>query len=310
MSDRAGDPFVAAREMALALGAFAPPVPTVELSVERAPAPALARFRLGQVPAQGWVPSAAFVGRRAAGKSTLALALADFASTGADLAVSCAQVSWGGTLLAYDTPGLRAAGQPRLCARLRDALAPDPPDLMIAVFSATEVDAGVDDDVHDLLALSRGWTRRRGGAPALLAVLHRVDELPPFDRDPGLDDPDRVRAVATATRVLRARLASLDGRCPIVATSAVGGALDPPGARGLQDHARSLLALRLGTPGERSAAFERCLGALGAGDDPGAASRVADLRRRWGALDAEARAIVLHPRGWAAATGGRSERGG
>jgi hypothetical protein len=305
-TDAGRDPFTAAREMAVALAELAPPVPTIELSIERSPSPALARFRLGQVPAQGWVPSMAFVGRRAVGKSSLALSLADFASTGDDLAVSCAQVTWGGSLIAYDTPGLRAAGRPELRAQLRDALAPDPPDLMIAVFSVTEVDAGIDDDVEDLLALSRGWTLRRRSAPALLAVLHRIDELPPFDRHSAHDDPDRALAIATATRVLRARLSPLDGRCPIVATSAVGGALDGPGATAIGEHARSMLSQRLGTPGERAAAFERCLGSLRSGDD---SASLSPLRRRWAALDDEARAILLHPRGWAAASGGRSERG-
>ena len=305
-TDAGRDPFTAPREMAVALAELAPPVPTIELPVERSPSAALARFRLGQVPAQGWVPSMALVGRRAVGKSTLALGLADFASTGDDLAVSCAQVSWGGSLIAYDTPGLRAAGRPELRAQLRDALAPDPPDLMVAVFSVTEVDAGIDDDVEDLVALSRGWTLRRRSAPAVLAVLHRIDELPPFDRHSAPDDPDRALAVATATRVLRAHLSPLDGRCPIVATSAVGGALDRHGAAAIGGHARAMLSQRLGTPGERSAAFERCLGSLRPGEDP---ALISSLRRRWAALDDEARAILLHPRGWAAASGGRSERG-
>ena len=305
-TDAGRDPFTAAREMAVALAELAPPVPTIELSIERSPAPTLARFRLGQVPAQGWVPSMAFVGRRAVGKSTLALGLADFASTGDELAVSCAQVSWGGSLIAYDTPGLRAAGRPELRAQLRDALAPDPPDLMIAVFSVTEVDAGIDDDVEDLVALSRGWTLRRRSPPAVLAVLHRVDELPPFDRHCAPDDPERALAIETATRVLRAHLSPLDGRCPIVATSAVGGALAPAGAAALGEHARAMLSRRLGTPAERAAAFERCLGSLRAGDESASRSQ---LRRRWAALDDEARAILLHPRGWAAASGGRSERG-
>ena len=306
MTDGVRDPFVAAREMALGLGEFAPPVPSIELPIERPPWTALARFRLGQVPAEGWVPSIAFVGRRAVGKSSLALALAGFASTGEDLAVSCAQVSWAGTFIAHDTPGLRAAGRPQLRTQLRDALAADPPDLLIAVFSATEVDAGIDDDVDDLLALSRGWTNPQGRAPAVLALLHRIDELPPFDLHPEPADPDRALAIATATRVLRARLSPLDGHCPIVATSLADGVLNPHVARALTDHVRSSLVHRLGTARDRVAAFERCLRSFRAGDD-GAALTTA--RRRWAALDEEARMILLHPRGWAMASGGRSERG-
>lgn len=309
MSEGARDPFVAAREMALAISEFAPAVPTIELAIEHPPHGPLARFRLGQVPSEGWVPSIALVGRRAVGKSSLSVSLADFASTGQELAVSCVQASWGGTLLAYDTPGLRSAGRPRVRSQLREALAPDPPDVMVAVFSATEVDAGIDDDLDDLVDLSRAWTPRRARPPAIIAALHRVDELPPFDRDLTSDDPERSRSIATATRVLRAHLSPLDGRCPIVATSTIGGGLDATGVRSLAVHAGSLLAQRLGTPGDRSAAFDRCLGAQRPADDPSALEALARLRRRWAALDDEARSILLHPRGWQTATGGRSERG-
>ncbi|MDO9020261.1 MAG: hypothetical protein Q8S73_32545 [Deltaproteobacteria bacterium] len=306
MSDRARDPLVAARELSLALASLAPAVPGIEVSVERPPSVALARFRLGQVPAQGWSPSLAFVGRRAVGKSSLALALAGFASTGGDLAASVSEVPGGGTVLAYDTPGLRAAGRPHLRAQLRDALAADPPDLLLAVFSVTEVDAGVDDDVEDLLALSRAWTPRRGPPPAIIAVLHRIDELPPFDLDPAPSDPDRALAIATATRVLRARLAPLDGLCPIVTTAVIGASLDPVAARSVHGHVRALLAQRLRTPRARAAAFERCLDGLRRAEGGEA---YAQLRRGWQALDDRARMILLHPRGWAAETSGRSEPG-
>lgn len=306
MSDRARDPLVAAREFSLALAELVPAVPGIEVTVERPPTLALARFRLGQVPAQGWAPSMAFVGRRAVGKSSLALALVGFASTGGDLAASAVEVPGGGTALVFDTPGLRAAGRPHLRVQLRDALAPDPPDVMLAVFSVTEVDAGVDDDVEDLLALSRAWTPRRAVPPAIIGVLHRVDELPPFDLDLAPSDPDRALAIATATRVLRARLAPLDGLCPIVTTSVPGASLEPGAARSLHGHLRALLAQRVRTPRARAAAFERCLDGLrGAGER----EAEAQLRRGWEALDDQARMIVLHPRGWAAETSGRSEPG-
>ncbi len=298
MSERR-DPIVDARAMADAIGEVAPPVPTIELDLSREPVARLTRFRLGQVPAHGWAPSMAIVGRRSVGKSSLAMALASFASTGAAHAVSCAVVPWGGTVLVHDTPGLRSAGSPGLRARLADALHDDPPDLALAVFSATEVDAGIDDDVDDLRVLLRAWTLRRGAAPSLLVALHRVDELPPFDREAPADDPERLVATETATRVLRARLSPIDGRCPIVATSVTSDETRVSGVSALADAARGLLALRVGTEAHRAAAFDRALARLG---DPA-------LKARWGALGDAARAIVLHPRGWAATTAGRSERG-
>jgi hypothetical protein len=304
MSER--DPIADARRFATALAGLAPPVPGVELPVDPSARAALARFRLGQVPDQGWAPSMAIVGRRAVGKSSLSLALTGFASTGDALASSCAQPRWAGSLIVHDTPGLRAAGRSHGRADLAAALAADPPDLMIAVFSATEVDAGVDDDVADLLALARAWTPRRGDAPALLAALHRVDELPPFDLARVADDPERAQAIATATRVLRARLSPLDGRCPVVPSSIVGGELDPAGAAALRGHARALLAGRLGRPKERGDAFSRALGSVGPVDDAAALAR---LRRAWEALGDDGRAVLLHPRGWDGSTPGRSERG-
>ncbi len=298
MSERR-DPLVEARAMADAIGEAAPPVPSIELDLARDPGARLTRFRLGQVPGHGWAPSLAIVGRRSVGKSSLALALASFASTGAAHAVSCAVVPWGGTVIVHDAPGLRSAGSPGLRAHLADALRDDPPDVVLAVFSATEVDAGVDDDVDDLRTLLRAWTPRRGAAPSLLAALHRVDELPPFDREAPGADPERVVAVETATRVLRARLSPLDGRCPIVATSLTSGEGDLSGVSALADAARGLLALRVGARGHRGGDLVRALDRLGA----------AALRARWGALGDEARAIVLQARGWAATTAGRSERG-
>ncbi len=298
MSERR-DPIVDARAMADAIGEAAPPVPTIELDLARDPAPRLTRFRLGQVPAHGWAPSMAIVGRRSVGKSSLAMALASFASTGAAHAVSCAVVPWGGTVIVHDAPGLRSAGSPGLRAHLADALRDDPPDVVLAAFSATEVDAGVDDDVDDLRALVRAWTPRRGAAPSLLVALHRVDELPPFDREAPADDPERLVAVETATRVLRARLSPLDGRCPIVATSATSDEAQPSGVGALADAARGLLASRAGTDAQRAGAFGRALERLG--------NRA--LTARWRALRDEARAIVLQPRGWTATTAGRSERG-
>lgn len=306
MSER--DPIAAARRVAVMLAEVAPPVPGVELPIDPPPGAALARFRLGQVPEHGWVPSLAFVGRRAVGKSSLALALTGFASTGDALASACAQFPWAGSLIVHDTPGLRSAGRPRGRAQLGDALAADPPDVLAAVFSVTEVDAGVDDDVADLVALSRAWTRRRGRPPAVLAVLHRTDELPPFDLDGGGgdDEPERALAIATATRVLRARLSPLDGGCPVVATAIIGGRLAASGASALREHARALLAGRLPRPQDRSAAFERVLRSLHAVDEGAALAR---LGRGWESLDDAARAVLLHPRGWAASTGGRSEPG-
>lgn len=297
MSDRR-DPLVAARALADALAEVAPPVPTIEVDLSPDPSGRLTRFRLGQVPAHGWAPSVAIVGRRSTGKSSLAMALASFASTGAAHAVSCVAIPWGGTALVHDTPGLRSAGSPGLRARLADALRDDPPDVVLSVFSATEVDAGVDDDIDDLRTLLRAWTPRRGPAPALLAALHRVDELPPFDRDAAPDDPERVVSVETAARVLRARLSPLDGRCPIVPTSTVPGA-DPSGLATLADRTRELLAARAGAQADRGGAFERALRRLG---NP-------DLLKRWSALGEGARAIALYPRGWGAPSEGRSERG-
>lgn len=295
MTDRV-DPLESARGMARALGESFPAVPTTEVDLARDASARLTRLRLGQVAEHGWVPSLAIVGRRGVGKSSLAMELASFASTGAAHATSLAALRGGGVALVHDTPGLRAAGSARLREQLGDALRDDPPDVVLAAFSATEVDAGIDDDLDDLRALLRAWTPRRSAAPALVAALHRADELPPFDREARVDDPERVVAVQTATRVLRARLSPIDGLCPIVTTSVVAGA--PLGLDDLAAALRGALAGRLGTERSRDEALRRALSRADRGD----------LAARWGGLAAGARSIALHPRGWATSEG-RGERG-
>jgi predicted GTPase len=132
----------------------------------------------------------AVLGRRGAGKSSLlnALAGAPLADVG-DVSDATGIVTWhaltlsGRTLRWGDTPGLRAGGQPTRRELLIEALSLEPPDLLIVLCHASEVDAAVDADLEDVAAIrsALGRVPGRHTPPPLLALITRTDELAPPD---------------------------------------------------------------------------------------------------------------------------------
>ncbi len=150
-------------------------------------------------------PAVAAVGRRGAGKSTLLNALANrgVAEVGAvaDTTLRPA-VRALDAMVWLDTPGLRAGGRTRRAASVAEAVRAFQPDVLWFLCGASEVDAGIDDDLRDLRTSLDGcppWTR-------LVAVVTRVDELappdvntPPFDADP----EKRANLIAATTTLHR-----------------------------------------------------------------------------------------------------------
>lgn len=161
-------------------------------------------------------PRVACVGRRGAGKSSLANALlgAEVLPVGAvadtttapawvDLRVSQRAVRW------FDTPGLRAGDS---VARRRDvaaALRRERPDVLLFLCRATEVDAGIDDDLDDLAEVRRGTADARGELVPLIAAVTKVDELAPqhLKRPPYDADPAKRESVDAAVARLKEHLA-------------------------------------------------------------------------------------------------------
>lgn len=133
-------------------------------------------------------PRIAVVGRRSAGKSSLLNALMSrpLAAVGAveDTTGETVrfEIEWAERTIEWmDTPGLRAGGRHLRCDHVVQTVAATPPDVMLLVCQASEVDAGIDDDLNDfrsmVAALERRWRRR----PVVVGIVTKVDELAPAD---------------------------------------------------------------------------------------------------------------------------------
>jgi predicted GTPase/uncharacterized protein (DUF697 family) len=161
----------------------------------------------------GRAPRVAAVGRRGSGKSSLANALlgARVLEVGAvddttrapqwlDLARNGRTLRW------IDTPGLRAGGDPARAERVSALLAKDPPDVLLFCVRATQVDAGIDEDLDDLAAILAAIGARGGPKPPVLAVVTRADEMsPPVPKQPPFDAVKRAN-IDKSVDVLRRHL--------------------------------------------------------------------------------------------------------
>lgn len=170
-------------------------------------------LRLGRLRAllmHGRLPRVVAVGRRGAGKSSLlnSLAGAELVQVGdvedTTSGVSWREVSWGPRRIEwFDTPGFRAGGESGRVAAIADALAYAPPDAVLFLCQANEVDAGIDDDLDDLAGMLRAIGRAAGRMPTLIALITKVDELcPPDVVAPPFDDPEKRENIRSALSVL------------------------------------------------------------------------------------------------------------
>ena len=168
-------------------------------------------------------PRVAVLGRRGSGKSTLGNALlgAEVLATGAvedttrtaawvDLTVHGDAVRW------LDTPGLRAGGRPGRRAEVEAVLRAERPDVLVWTFKATQVDAGVDEDLAELVAV-RASVPVAGAAVPVVVVVTKVDELAPAGRRaPPFDDAGHRARIDAAVEALRGHLARALGEAPPV----------------------------------------------------------------------------------------------
>jgi predicted GTPase len=171
-------------------------------------------------------PRVAVLGRRGSGKSSLANALLgrELLAVGAvedttsapawiDLAVQGRQVRW------LDTPGLRAGARPERREEVAKALRSERPDVMLWLFKASQVDAGVDEDLAELVALRASLSGLDRAVPVVV-VMTKVDELPPTERraPPYEGDPEKRAAIERAREVLRGHVQRVTGsELPVVA---------------------------------------------------------------------------------------------
>ncbi len=140
----------------------------------------------------------AVVGRARSGRSTLLEGL------GGKDRHRVGEVGWcrlGPGLLGAELPGFRAAGVPAAARRglIEDWMRTVRPEGMVFTIPASEVDAGVDDDLDDL-----GRAVSAAGGPRVWAAATRVDELSPPEVGAPFEDVEKLEAIARSGEVLAA----------------------------------------------------------------------------------------------------------
>lgn len=160
----------------------------------------------------------ALLGRARSGRTTLVRAL------GGGAPRTYGDAAWsrlGAGLVAAKLPGFRAAGAtglvPRVVAWVRHAA----PEGLVFCVPASEVDAGIDDDLDDLARVLDAAPRT-----PCWAVATRVGELAPPDIDAPFEDVHKLGAIAHSGELLAAHAARKGlrfvGVCPVEAASGWG----------------------------------------------------------------------------------------
>jgi predicted GTPase len=164
-------------------------------------------------------PKLMVVGRRGAGKSSLVNAVVgeQLAAVGSVLAQTGA-LQWyshataRGELRLLDTRGLGDSSRPE-AANFRGALAEiaaaldrEPPDSVLFLCKAKEVDSRIGADIDNLVEIRSLVRRRHRYELPVVAVVTQVDELDPKRVEPPYDDPVKQRNIAVAVAAVEAAL--------------------------------------------------------------------------------------------------------
>jgi predicted GTPase len=164
-------------------------------------------------------PKLMVVGRRGAGKSSLVNAVVgeQLAAVGSVLAQT-GELRWyshataRGELRLLDTRGLGDSSRPE-AANFRGALAEiaaaldrEPPDTVLFLCKAKEVDSRIGEDIDNLVEIRSLVRRRHRYELPVVAVVTQVDELDPKRVEPPYDDPIKQRNIAAAVAAVEAAL--------------------------------------------------------------------------------------------------------
>jgi predicted GTPase len=165
-------------------------------------------------------PKLLVVGRRGAGKSSLVNAIVgeNVAAVGSVLAQT-GTLRWysyatsRGELRLLDTRGLGDSSRPEAAnfrgalAEIAAALAHEPPDSLLFLCKAKEVDSRIGEDIDNVVEIRRLVHQRHGGELPVVAVVTQVDELDPKRVEPPYADPVKQRNIATAVTAVEAAVA-------------------------------------------------------------------------------------------------------
>jgi predicted GTPase len=165
-------------------------------------------------------PKLMVVGRRGAGKSSLVNAIVgeNVAAVGSVLAQT-GTLRWypyatsRGELRLLDTRGLGDSSRPEAAnfrgalAEIEAALEREPPDSLLFLCKAKEVDSRIGEDVDNVVEIRRLVRRRHAYELPVVAVVTQVDELDPKRVEPPYADPVKQRNIATAVAAVEAAVA-------------------------------------------------------------------------------------------------------
>src|ERR1700730_12643637 len=165
-------------------------------------------------------PRLMVVGRRGAGKSSLVNAIVgeNVAAVGSVLAQTgtlrwYAYATSRGELRLLDTRGLgdssrsEAANFRGALAEIEAALEREPPDSLLFLCKAKEVDSRIGEDVDNVVEIRHLVRQRHGGELPVVAVVTQVDELDTKRVEPPYADPIKQRNIATAVAAVEAAVA-------------------------------------------------------------------------------------------------------
>jgi predicted GTPase len=165
-------------------------------------------------------PKLMVVGRRGAGKSSLVNAIVgeNVAAVGSVLAQT-GTLRWysyatsRGELRLLDTRGLGDSSRPEAAnfrgalGEIEAALEREPPDSLLFLCKAKEVDSRIGEDVDNVVEIRRLVHRRHAYELPVVAVVTQVDELDPKRVEPPYADPLKQRNIATAVAAVEAAVA-------------------------------------------------------------------------------------------------------